>query len=52
MRLENNSINLLSFYDHHHTLQDELAMKQKMKEDKKKMEEARSRAAQKGPMGI
>lgn len=32
--------------------QDEVALKQKMKDDKKKMDEARTRAAQKGPMGV
>lgn len=28
-----------------------MALKQKMREEKKKMDEARTRAAQKGPMG-
>ena len=32
-------------------IQDDESLKQKMKEDKKKLEEARARAAQKGPMG-
>ena len=32
-------------------IQEDESLKQKMKEDKKKLEEARARAAQKGPMG-
>ncbi len=36
---------------HRYLVQDDVSTKQKMKEDKKKMEEARLRAAQKGPMG-
>ena len=35
-----------------HVLQDDVALKQKMKEDKKKMEEARAKATQRGPMGM
>ena len=35
---------------HTHT-QEDMAHKQKMREDKKKLEEAKARAAQKGPMG-
>lgn len=34
-----------------YTLQDEVAFKQKQREDKKKLEEAKARAGQKGPMG-
>ena len=34
-----------------YTLQDELAFKQKQREDKKKLEEAKAKAGQKGPMG-
>ena len=32
-------------------LQDEVASKQKMKEDQKKLKDAQARASQKGPMG-
>ena len=32
-------------------MKDDAAMKQRMREDKKKLEEARTRASQKGPMG-
>ena len=33
------------------TFQEDLAFKQKQREDKKKLEEAKARAGQKGPMG-
>lgn len=32
-------------------IQEDASLKQKMREDKKKLEEARARASQKGPMG-
>lgn len=43
--------NFLLFQYFLHVLQDEIAFKQKQKEEKKKLDEMKQKASQKGPLG-